>query len=137
MAARWHKDIDQIPLILSFFGSIRPCARPMLYRPFWAALCALVGILIAATSGSLPVAIIGFLFIPRNNWLAGLLFSLLAAAGGWLQLAACTWGFIHIALDAIESKGPSLADRILLRVRAQYAHHPPGLPIPPSEHRHP
>ena len=106
--------------MLSFLGSIRPSARSTLYHPVCTAFCALVGVLLAASAGNLLIAIIGFLFIPKNNWLAGILFALLAAMSGWLQLVACVWGFIHFALDAIEAKGPAVADRALWHVRDQF-----------------
>ena len=114
MMARWQKDIDHVSLVLAFLGSIRPSARTTLYHPVCAAFCAVVGVLLASTSENILVAMIGFLFIPMNNWLAGLFFSLLAAVGGWVQLFACVWGFAHVALDQVKTVAPMSAARQIL-----------------------
>lgn len=117
MILRWRKDIDHISLVLAALGSIRPSAREALYHPACTALCSVVGVCLAATSGNLLVSLAGFLFIPMNNWLAGIFFGLLASMGGWLQFLACVWGFVHFALDAVDlTPHPSAVDRLLFYV---------------------
>ncbi len=124
MMARWPQDMDQVSLVASMLGSIRPSARPTLYHPVCTAFCGLVGVFLAAHSDNVLVAMIGFLFIPMNNWLAGIFFSVLAALGGWIQLFACAWGFTHFVLDAVVPAGPSVAQRALLRVHDRFGRQP-------------